>query len=203
MSKLLMVRHGLTEYNVLHKFAGSTDIDMNHTGYKQIEKLRDRLEKFKIDSVYSSDLKRAAESTKIVTSGRKLTINSTPNLRELDYGQIEGLSFGEIHHCFPEIARSMENHDRQVSFPGGESFLLLAERIKGFVDEIRRLPPDRHVLIITHGGPLRMLICLLLEADLDLWWHLRIDNASLTIVETYSETAILNLFNDTSHLDSL
>ena len=104
MSKYLLVRHGLTELNRTYKFAGRTDIEMSPVGYKQIERLRNRLSREKIDAVFCSDLKRAVTSAEIIASGRNLKITTIPELREMDYGEIEGLSLGEIHHCFPDVA---------------------------------------------------------------------------------------------------
>ena len=87
MSRLLLVRHGLTEFNNTRKFCGITDIDMSPAGYRQVEKLRDRLANQKIDAVFCSDLKRARISAEIITAGRNLEIKAIPELREMDYGQ--------------------------------------------------------------------------------------------------------------------
>jgi alpha-ribazole phosphatase len=203
MSKLLLVRHGLTELNSSFKFAGITDIEMNTTGQGQIAKLRDRLSTNKIDTVCCSDMKRAIYSAEIITKGRNIPITTYPELREMNYGQIEGMSFGEIHHCFPDVARSIEERSCQVSFPGGEGFIELEARIRKFTRELKRYNPEHTVLIVSHGGALRMLICLLLETNIDFWWHLRIDNASLSIVDNHQKGAILTLLNDVSHLDIL
>jgi len=203
MSKLLLVRHGLTELNSSFKFAGITDIEISTLGQKQIEKLRDRLSTSKIDAVCCSDMKRTITSARIISSSRNLPMTTYPELREMNYGQIEGMSFGEIHHCFPNVARSIEDRNCQISFPGGESFIELENRIRKFTRELQRYSVEETILIVSHGGALRMLICILLETNIDIWWHLRIDNASLSIIDNHQKGAILTLLNDVSHLDTL
>jgi alpha-ribazole phosphatase len=200
MSKLLLVRHGLTDLNSAFKFAGSTDIEMSTAGQNQIEGLRNRLSSTKIDAVCTSDMKRAITSARIITAGRNLPITSFTELREMNYGQIEGMSFGEINHLFPVVAKLIEERNCQVCFPGGEGFIELEARMHEFIKQLERFNSEDTVLIVSHGGALRMLICLLLETNVDIWWHLRIDNASLSIVENQKKGAILTLLNDVSHL---
>ena len=201
LSRLLLVRHGITEYNSSLKFAGSTDIDMSPDGYQQVEKLRDRLQKEKIDAVFCSSLKRARRSAEVIANGHDVEITAIPDLREVDYGHAEGLTFDEITRHYPEIAELMVNRSLQISFPGGDGFAELEERIKRFIDKLKQFTPEQTVLVVSHGGPLRALVCLLLEMGLQCWWRLRFDNASLSIVETYPHGAILNLLNDVSHLE--
>ena len=203
MAKLLLVRHGLTDLNAAFRFAGSLDSDLSPAGHRQIEKIRDRLVSEKIDAAFCSDLKRARVSAEIITSGRNVAIKSYSELREMNYGQVEGYTFNEINNCFPYTAASLINHDCKVKFPGGECFTDLEARVRTFAGELKQFSSGQTVLIVSHGGPLRMLVCVLLEAGLDIWWKLRIDNASLTIIETFPNTAVLNLLNDTSHLSDL
>jgi len=196
------VRHGQTELNTSFKFAGSIDSELSPGGYKQIEKLRDRLADEKIDAVICSDLKRAKESAAIIAAGRQLELHTYPELRELNYGKLEGLTFGEIHHNYPDVSASIDKHDYLVNFPGGECFGDLEKRIGTMVVELKGYPADQTILVVTHGGPLRMLVCKLLETGVELWWRLRIDNASLTIIDMYPDGAILSLLNDVSHLNN-
>src|SRR3990172_5365379 len=127
LSRLLLVRHGVTEYNSSLKFAGSTDIDLSPDGYQQLEKLRDHLRKEKIDAVFCSDLKRARRSAEIVADGREIEITAIPDLREINYGQAEGLTFDEIARHYPDIAELMVNRSLQISFPGVNGFAELEE----------------------------------------------------------------------------
>lgn len=203
MAKILIVRHGNTEYNSSRKFCGITDIDMSPAGYKQIERVRDRLAKEKIDAVYCSDLKRARASAEIIMQGRKLNINAVPELREMNYGRCEKLTWDEISKDFPDVSKGMIARSLELNFPDGESLRELGSRIKKFAKVLKRHAPEQTVLVVGHSGPLGALVCELLEFGIGTFWRLYLDNASLSIVNTYPDFAILNLLNDVSHLDGL
>ncbi len=93
MSRLLLVRHGITEFNSAQKFAGYSDVELSVTGYRQVERLRDRLVDDKIDAVYSSDLRRALVTAEVLSLSRVETypqgaivslLNDTAHLRGVD-----------------------------------------------------------------------------------------------------------------------
>jgi len=201
MAKLLIVRHGQTEYNHTQKFVGHTDVDMSPEGYRQITLLSKRLEKNKIDVVCSSNLRRAVSTAQIITTGRALAITHCPELREINYGDAEGLTYDEITRDFPLVGKAMVEQSCLISFPHGECFDDLEVRIHRFIKDLDRYTPEQTVLITGHSGPLTLMICFLLGAPKESWWHLHMDNAGLSIVNTYGEGAILNLFNDISHLE--
>ncbi len=200
MTRLLLVRHGITEFNSARRFAGYSDVELSAAGYRQVERLRDRLVDDKIDAVYSSDLRRALVTAEIISSGHKMDIATRPELREVNYGNVEGLTFEEISRLYPEIAESLTNFSLRLRFPGGEGFEEFIERTSKFLDKLKRHTPSQTILIVSHSGPLRVLICHLLGMDLKHWRQIRLDNASLSIVETYPQGAIISRLNDTAHL---
>lgn len=203
MARLLLVRHGITEFNSTRRFAGYSDVEMSAVGLRQVEKLRDRLAGEKIDVVYSSDLKRAMVTAEVICSGRQVDIVACPELREVNYGEVEGLTYPEIRQHYPEVAELVANFNLRLNFPGGESFKEFIERVSKFADRLNRHAPSETVLVVSHSGPLRTLVCALMGIDHTCWWQLRFDNASLSIVDTYPRGAILSLLNETSHLKDL
>lgn len=199
MSKLLLVRHGETAFNSAHRFQGHTNVELSATGIAQAEKLRDRLAKEKIDLAYASDLKRAVKTAELITSRHKINAISTPELREINYGEMEGLTFDEINRLHPEVANECIDWSCELKFPGGEGFQEFSKRIQGFSERLNKHAPEQTVLVVAHGGPLRLLLCYLLELELWHWRQFQLDVASLSIVMTYPDVAIVNLLNDTSH----
>ena len=149
MSRLLLVRHGVTEFNDTRRFCGYSDIEMNATGQRQADSLRDRLAGEKIDAVYSSDLKRALETAEAISSGRNVDIVACPELREMNYGDAEGLTFQEIGSRYPEMARLIASYDLKLEFPGGESFEGFIARTSRFLDRL-----DKH----GFSSPLRLIL---------------------------------------------
>jgi alpha-ribazole phosphatase len=179
---------------------GYSDIELSATGYRQVARLRDRLADDGIDAVYTSDLRRALVTAEVVSSGRKVDIVVCPELREINYGKVEGLTFEEIERLYPEVAESISNFSLQMKFPGGEDFEELVERVNKFLDELENHASSQSILIVSHSGPVRILICRLLGIDLGHWRQIRIENASLSIVETHLRGVIVSLLNDTAHL---
>ena len=200
MARLLLVRHGITDFNDARKFMGHSDIGMSDIGYRQIEKLRDRLMDRKIDAVYSSDLKRTLETAELILAGREIDVIPCPELRECYYGECEGLTFQEIGSNYPDVAEKCINFTLELEFPEGESFKDFIERAAGFLHRLEKHEQSDTILITSHSGPLKVLVLRLLGIDMNHWWQIRIDTASLSIVETYPRGAILNVLNDTSHL---
>jgi len=200
LSRLLLVRHGETKLNNAKRFQGHTDAELSAAGIRQAERLRNRLVNEKIGVVYSSDLRRALLTTEIISSGHKTNIVACSELREINYGKLEGLTFEEISRLHPEIAELIANFSLQLKFPGGESVEELSHRVIKFMDRLKKHAAEETILIVAHSAPLRLLMCHLLGIELHYWRQLRLDLASLSILDTYPQVAILSLLNDVSHL---
>ena len=200
MAKLLLVRHGETDHNSSQRYWGRTDVGLGPVGLRQAEQLRDRLAVEKIDFIYSSTMQRARATAQTLASLHNLPVITRTELREIDFGKIEGLNFSEVQIQFPEIAQMWINHNSDLVYPGGEGLAQLEQRISEFRSRLNNHTEDQTILIVAHSGVLRSLICQLLGMDMKSRWNIRVDLGSLSIVDTYPGTAILSLLNDTSHL---
>ena len=201
MSKLLLVRHGDTVLNSAQRFWGQTDVELSAAGLRQAERLRHRLAEQRIDVVYSSDLQRALVTARTIASGHQLEVIICPELRETNFGECEGLTFEEIIQLYPDMAEWWANWSLQLRFPGGERADEVNTRVTGFLDRLKKHAPEETILIVAHSAPLRMMICHLLGMELWHWRQFRLGLASLSILETYQQGAIISLLNDTSHLE--
>jgi broad specificity phosphatase PhoE len=199
MSKLLLIRHGRTRLHRDDRLWGKTDIPLSNIGIKQAGQLRVRLASEKIKIIYSSTLSRARFTAEIIAAEHKLAVNACDELCECNFGYAEGLTFDEIKRLHPALAEELADR-KAVTFPGGESLDQLDDRVRVFLHRLVNLKPQDTVAIVTHGGPLRLIICDLLGMDIKHWQQMRIDLASLSIVETFPGMAYLNLLNDVSHL---
>ena len=200
MARLLLVRHGRTRLHKADRFWGKTDIALNDTGIRQAKRLRDRLASEKISAVYTSKLSRAVVTAETIIGGHNVAIRSYAELNELNFGYVEGLTFREISRLHPELAEELVNWNPRPTFPGGESLADLNARVQNFLKKLEKHGPRETVLIAAHAGPLRLIITNLLGIDIDFWRKIYLDLASLSIVETFPQGAILRLLNDTSHL---
>ena len=203
MSRLFLVRHGETALKSSQRLWGHTDVELSALGLKQAERLRDHLASEKIDFIYSSDLKRALVTARTIASRHQLDITTCTELREFNYGKVEGLTFEEIDRLYPECSRYLRERDPDLRFPDGESLTELGKRVGKFTERLKEHKAEEAILIVIHSGVLRTLICQLLGIELRHIYQFIPELASLSIMETYPGGAILNLFSDISHLDHL
>ncbi len=195
--KLFLVRHGQTDLNKVRRYQGRIDVPLNETGIGQAQKLALRLSSEPFDKIYASPLVRAQETAKTIHNGRNIDIVSLPELVEMDFGKLEGKTYKEIIEIFPDWNPAVFD----FIFAGGENLESLAIRMQSFVDMLKELDDDSNVLVVTHSGCLRIILCLLLDIDINKWWQFKIDVASLTVVDNVMQGAVLTLLNDTSHLN--
>ena len=123
-----------------------------------------------------------------------------PEIREIDFGQVEGFGTPEVTRRFPQVHRLWLAKSPDMGYPGGETLVQLDQRIAGFSIKLRQHDPGETLLVVAHSGVLRTLICQLLEMDMRHRWSFRLDLASVSTVETYPQGSILTLLNDVSHL---
>jgi len=198
--RLLLVRHGETDSNSALRYWGQTDIGLSGAGLRQAERLGQRLATEKIDAVYTSNLKRASVTARVIADGHGLAVASCAELNEVDFGKIEGLTFDEISYLYPEMTKLWVSWSLNLEFPGGESLDEFDNRVRKFLSRLEEQAPESTILIVAHAGPLRLLVCHLLGLELQHWRQFRLDLASLSIIELYPQRAILSLLNDISHL---
>ncbi len=201
MARLLLVRHGNTTLNSAERFWGRTDVALSEEGTWQAERLRDRLADDTIDAIYASPLSRTMTTAEIIASRHQREIIPCPELREIDFGEIEGLAYAEINERYPDFARLLADWRARPRFPGGESHDELNQRVLQFLPRLEQHQPGETILIVAHSGTLRLLICNLMEMAMHYWRQLRMGLASLSILDTYPQGGILNLLNDISHLE--
>jgi broad specificity phosphatase PhoE len=146
MTELLFVRHGETDWNRDRRYQGHADPPLNEAGKRQARDLERALADTHLDAVYTSDLRRAAQTAGIILEKRNVPLVEDPGLREIDVGSWSGLTRAEIDERFPEMAR----HD-------GESDEEHLRRVIEAVTRIAARHPNGRVLIVSHGGSLRTI----------------------------------------------
>jgi len=203
MSTLLLVRHGETALNSSERYWGHTDVKLGALGIKQAERLRDLLAEEKINVIYSSNLERAWKTAEIIASRHKVDIITCAELKEVNFGELEGLTFKEIAQRYPEVVKSWVEGKTELKYPGGESLSEFAVRVTSFTQRLKNVAPEQTALIVAHSGVLRLLMCHLMDIGQENWWRFKLDFASLSVMETNSRGAILISLNNISHLGGI
>ena len=202
MTRILLVRHGETEWNVGEVFRGRTDIELSETGIKQAEILADFLSDVKIDAIYSSPLKRAVKTADTIARYHNLDVEITHGLMDFNYGQWQGLSLKEVKAKYKELYSEWTSHPEQVMIPSGESLQDVRQRVTGLIDEVIAKYSGT-VILVAHRVVNKVLICALLGLDNSHFWNIRQDTCGLTIFTYENKRFILTKHNDSSYLKPL
>ena len=203
MTKVILVRHGQTLWNLERKYQGHSDVALSDTGRKQAELAGFRLAREKIHAVYSSDLSRAVETATCIAGHHGLTVTPLPALREILFGEWEGLNYDQINAQWPEAMGKLWTRPAEVTIPGGESFAQVQQRAYGAVREIVSKHSGENVVITAHGGTIGVILCAALGMDLNHVWSIRQDNTAVNKLEYYDDRVLVTLLNDCHHLQTL
>ena len=152
MATLLLARHGETDWNRTHRWQGFTGPPLNETGRRQAEELAAKVDD--LDAIYSSDSERARETARIVAARLGLSVTEDPRLREVNFGEWEGLTRQEINERYSG-AFSRWDACELAEPTGGESDAAMAERVLQALSEIADRHAHDRVLVVTSGGPIR------------------------------------------------
>jgi len=155
VTTLLLTRHGETEWNRTHRWQGFTGPPLNEAGRRQANELAARLETIDIDAIHSSDTVRAVETAAIVGARLGLEVTQDPRLREVNFGEWEGLTRHEINERYAG-AFSEWDACKLATPTGGESDVRMAERVIESLLDIATQHGDERVLVVTSGGPIRV-----------------------------------------------
>jgi alpha-ribazole phosphatase len=201
--KLILIRHGTTDWNIARRFQGQSNVPLNEKGRQQAAALAKRLSAETIDAIYSSDLNRARNTAQAIADGRNFPVVTDARLREISFGEWEGLTYDEIRQRAPLELTSWESDFQKIPPPGGETLDQLAARISAMLEEIKTKHASQTVLIVAHGGPLQVLLCQALELPPSRYWQFHLSTAAISRLDFYPAGAIIDVLNDSSHLENL
>ncbi|HIC90613.1 MAG TPA: alpha-ribazole phosphatase [Syntrophaceae bacterium] len=192
---LYLVRHGECEHFDKCQFFGHTDIDLTCTGIRQMKSMAQRLEGITIDQIYSSDLKRASKSASIIASHWNKIPRNVPQFREVNFGKWEGLTWEEIEKQFPGSLEARFKDVINYKIPGGESLEDLRVRVLGKLREILKGGEGKSILLVTHGGVNRVILCDALGLSLENLFRIEQDYGCLNIIDYFRDTMVVKLVN--------
>lgn len=201
MKELLLIRHGQTDWNTQGRVQGGGDL--NNIGITQSNLLATVLQDSQASTIYTSPSKRTHQTAMIIAAALSLEVNTTPLLKDIDYGVWSGALLADLIKDDPDLFEQWEKDPSSVTFPEGESLLDLRTRISVFMDEITEKHSSETVVVVTHESPIISMVAIALDIPDSSHRKFHADNASLTVLEFKNTHYILSTFNDTSHLDGI
>lgn len=203
MALFYFLRHGETTWNAEGRLCGSTDVPLSDAGRRQAQLLAFRVKPFLADALYSSPLRRALETARLIGEAVGCEPVVDHRLAELNYGAWEGRTFEEIQRATPAAYRAWDADPANLAPPEGESGVHLIERATPFLVDVAQRHQSGNVVVVSHKTVCRLLACHIMGVPLSEYRRrVRMDNAALNIFETVDGNWRVVALNDTSHLST-
>ena len=157
-TEIILIRHGETEWNSQKRMQGHSNSNLSEVGRGQIQALGELMKNVSFDHIYSSDSLRARQTAEAITQYSGHTLQFDQRIREKNLGVFEGLTSTEAKERHPEVYRLFKTAGPNYVIDEGESTQQLLERALEFIEEIRLRHPQERVVMVTHGGVVRVLM---------------------------------------------
>jgi broad specificity phosphatase PhoE len=197
-----LIRHGETEWNIIGRWQGILDVELNEVGREQAQKLAEEAKNTGIEAIYSSDLSRAAETAQALATPLGLTPILDLRLRELDIGVFQGLKEAEIKQKYPEEFAAFLANPLEYRLPEGESRMDLQARVFALWKELLSSSQHQTIALVSHNGTLKMLLSALFPEKTEFFQSHSIPNATLNLLKRVENTWHLESLSETSKQQS-
>jgi broad specificity phosphatase PhoE len=202
MTRLVFVRHGVTEANRIGYWQGWEETSLAPEGLAQADAVAGRIaSEFAPQTVYTSPLRRAVQTAEPIARAAACPLVLCDGLKEINFGQVSGLTINQFRDRFASLFEAWtDKTNLDFHWPGGESRRGFFTRVWIALDGIIAAHPAGEVVIVAHGGSLRAALAHLLPTDFTDWWLYELGNTSLTVVEIAEDgNATLKSLNDCAH----
>ena len=179
-----------------------TDIELSVTGIRQARCAAERFKNIDIDKIYCSPLKRAMATAKPIADEKKLDIIPEENFREICFGDWEGMTVSELTRKYGEEYMNFIKEPHKYGFPGEGTIDKVIERLKPSLDRIIK-NESGNILIISHGGIIRLMIMYIMGLDNSWFTKMWINNTAISIIEIKDDRRLMLTVNDSAHLSDI
>ena len=199
-TEIILIRHGETDWNSQQRMQGHSNSDLSEVGRGQIQALGELMKNVSFDHIYSSDSLRARQTAEAITQYSGHTLQFDQRIREKNLGVFEGLTSTEAKERHPEVYRLFKTAGANYVIDEGESTQQLLERALEFIEEIRLRHPQERVVMVTHGGVVRVLMKYALGLSIDSPTRFIIKNTGIFGL-IWNENWLVTQMGGVSHLE--
>ena len=201
MTRIILVRHGETEWNRVERFRGRADVPLNGMGLFQAQATGRRIaDEWRPVAIYSSPLFRAVRTAEALAWHFNLRIEVHPGLIDIDYGEWQGLTPDEVRERWPKIVDAWYNAPHTAQIPNGETLDDLRVRAMSTVNEMAKRHKGQTIVLVGHTVINRIILLAVLGLGNDRFWRLRQDTCAINVFEVEGGVFTLVSLNDKYHL---
>ncbi len=195
MTRFWLVRHGALVADARNRCYGRLDFALSETGRAQMARAAQYLAKEPIAAIYTSSLSRAIESARIIAAPCSKPIHIIPDLSEMSFGDLEGLTYDEIAASHPDLYRQWMAAPTEALFPNGESFPQMRLRVLQAFGAIQAETEGQTVVIVSHAGVVRILIAWALQMPDNCLFRLAQDHGAINLLNIADGFPTVELLN--------
>lgn len=203
MTKVYVVRHGQTAWNLEEVFRGRMDIPLDETGKKEVHLAGEALKDETLNAIYSSPLSRSMETAENIAKFQNIPVTPLESIIDISYGEWEGVSLVEVQKKYPDLYGLWLKEPHNITFPGGESLEQVRVRTRNAIDDLLEKHKDENIALVAHRVPNKVICCSLLGIDNSNFWRIQQDTASTNLFVYKDGQWIISYLNDTSYLKIL
>jgi len=204
-SRIILIRHGETNWNKEGRFQGQIDIPLNEKGKEQASKASKYLKEIEFTKAISSSMKRPYETAKIILNNNNIQIKKIESLVEISHGLWEGKLEEEIKRTWPEMLKNWHENPESVTMPEGESIKQVSDRtISAWNLICDSQQKDDTTLLVAHDAVNKTLICHILGLSYSDIWKIKQGNGGITVIDIFkNKNYVLSSVNITNHLGQI
>lgn len=194
-TRLVLVRHGETEEAARGRCVGRLDVGLSTRGADQARLCAERLLPAGIAALYASPSRRAAGTARPIAEACGVDLRLLDDLREIDFGALEGLTFDEVAALHPAAHHAWMVAPATARFPGGEDLGQIRDRVLRVLAAVRERHRGEAIAVVSHGGPIRVLLAHALGMDLGNMFRLGVSFGGVSVIDWFDDGAVVCLLN--------
>lgn len=199
--KLFLVRHAESIWNREQRIQGRQDPGLSENGRRQAKGLAKRLRKENVQIIYSSRLKRCAQTARIISKAAKAPVKYLPEIEEIILGEWQGKTVEQVRREYPKVYNDWLNAPSKAKIPGWEGIPRFTKRVNKAFADILNSNCANSVCVVTHWGVIAAYFSKILNTSFDWFFKtMRIDNAGVSKISYKDGNAVIQYINDTRHL---
>ncbi|MGA2318396.1 MAG: histidine phosphatase family protein [Thermodesulfobacteriota bacterium] len=201
-TRILLIRHGETDWNRIRRFQGRSDLPLNQKGKDQAHALALALKDESLTAIYSSPLIRTLETARLIKVFHpSIPLFEEEGLVEMNLGEFEGMEAQRWAAEYPDFLRTWQETPASVTMPGGESLQEVQTRAIGTLERITKLyPTESTLLLCSHNFVNLTMLCYALRVPLDRFREVRQETAALNVLYMQGQRLWAKVVNERSYL---